>query len=326
MRGHYKESPGTTEAMNGDTTGANGKGSVEDVWPSLPYQEWKDTYETLHMWTQIVGKIRLTLSPMVNHWWQVPLYVTPRGLTTSPIPYGSGRNAMVFEILFDFVDHSLAIHTSNSQSRYIGLYARSVADFYKELMSTLRSLGIEVRINTRPQEVPNPIACDIDTVHASYDGEYANRFWRILVQTDSVLKEFRGRFLGKCSPVHFFWGSFDIAVTRFSGRRAPERTELDRVMREAYSHECSSGGFWPGSGNVLAPAFYAYTSPEPPGLGEAQIRPASAFHDSEIKEFFLLYDDARNADSPRETALDFLQSTYEAGANLGNWDRAALER
>jgi len=274
------------------------------------------------MWTQIVGKIRLAFSPMVNHWWQVPLYVTPRGLTTSPIPYGT----RTFELTFDFINHYLVVQTNDGRIKYVALYPRAVADFYRELMAVLRSLGIDVKINTMPQEVPNPIACEVDTVHASYDEAYANRLWRILVQTDSVLKEFRGRFMGKCSPVHFFWGSFDIVVTRFSGRRAPERPEADHVTREAYSHECSSAGFWPGSGSLLAPAFYAYTAPEPPGLAEAQIRPATAYHDPEMKLFILLYDDVRNSASPRETLLDFLQSTYEAGANLARWDRAALER
>jgi len=311
--------------MSGDTTGATGatgKGSIDEVWPSLPYEEWKDTYATLHMWTQIVGKIRLALSPMVNHWWQVTLYVTPRGLTTSPIPYGN----RTFEILFDFIDHNLTIHTSDGQSRYIGLHPRTVADFYRELMSVLRSLGIVVKINTMPQEVSNPIACDIDTVHASYDEEYANRVWRILVQTDSVLKEFRGHFLGKCSPVHFFWGSFDLAVTRFSGKRAPERPEADHMTREAYSHECSSAGFWPGSGNVLWPAFYAYMNPVPPGLANAQIRPTEAYFDHELGDFILPYDAVRKADDPREALLSFLQSTYDAGADLAEWDRPSLER
>ncbi len=292
------------------------------VWPSLPYEEWRETYETLHMWTQIAGKIRLTLSPMLNHWWQVTLYVTSRGLTTSPIPYGN----TTFEIVFDFIDHKLAVITSDGKTRYMGLYARSVADFYQELMSMLRSLGMEVRIYTKPQEVPNPISCDVDDVHASYNEEYANRLWRILVQTDSIFKEFRGRFLGKCSPVHFFWGSFDLAVTRFSGRRAPERPELDHVQREAYSHECSSAGFWPGSGSVLQPAYYAYTAPVPKGLADAQVRPEGAYFDTELGEFILSYDIVRKAEDPRETLLNFLQSTYEAGANLAGWDRSLLER
>jgi hypothetical protein len=320
MRDPNKESdiPSHTVRDDGIVTGE----SVAEVWPSLPYEEWKDTYETLHMWTQIVGKIRLGLSPMVNHWWQVTLYVTPRGLTTSPIPYGN----RTFEILFDFIEHNLTVHTSDGKISHIGLYPRSVADFYQELMSVLRSLGIEVKINTTPQEVADPIALDIDTIHASYDKEYANRVWRILVQTDSVFKEFRGRFLGKCSPVHFFWGSFDLAVTRFSGRRAPERPGADYMTREAYSHECISAGFWPGGGSVLAPAYYSYTAPEPPGFSKAPFPLHTAYYDPKMKEFFLMYDDARNSVAPRETLLDFLQRTYEAGASLGDWDRPSLER
>src|SRR5512142_3054599 len=306
--------------MDSKDLGAIAGASVEQVWPSLPYEDWKDTYETLHMWTQIVGKIRLALSPMVNHWWQVTLYVTPRGLATSPIPYGTGT----FEIRFDFIDHHLTIYKSDGTTRIMGLYPRSVADFYRELMSTLRSLGIQVMINPIPQEVPNPIACDTDTVHASYDEEYANRFWRILVQTDKILKEFRGRFIGKCSPVHFFWGRFDLVVTRFSGRRAPERPGADLMTREAYSHECSSVGFWPGSGSVLAPAYYAYTTPEPPGLSQARVHPDAAYYDPQMKEFFLMYDNVRGALGPRAMLLGFLQSPYEAGANLAGWDRRSL--
>jgi len=292
------------------------------MWPSLPYEEWKETYETLHMWTQIVGKIRLALSPPVNHWWQVTLYVTPRGLTTSSIPYAN----RTLEILFDFIDHSLAIHTSDGRARYVGLHPRSVANFYQELMATLRSLGIEVKINTTPQEVPSPISCDVDTVHASYDEEYANRLWRILVQSDNVLKEFRGRFLGKCSPVHFFWGGFDLAVTRFSGRRAPERAGADYVQREAYSHECNSAGFWPGSGGLLQPAYYAYMYPVLPGIESAPIHPAQAYFDRQLGEFILPYDEVRKADNPSEMLLEFLQSAYDAGADLAGWDRSSLER
>jgi len=299
-----------------------GAGSVEDIWSSLPYEEWKDTYETLHMWTQVVGKIRLALSPMVNHWWQVTLYVTPRGLTTSPMPYG----ARTVEILFDLINHNLTLHTSDGITRYLGLYPRSVADFYHELMSILRSLGIQVNINPTPQEVPSPIPCNVDTTHASYDEDYVGRFRRILVQTDRVFKEFRGRFSGKCSPVHFFWGSFDLAVTRFSGRQAPERSRANRITREAYSHECSSAGFWPGSGGVLAPAYYAYTVPEPSGLSKARIHPGDAYYDPHMQEFFLLYDKVRNAVDPGVMLLDFLQTSYAAGADLAGWDRPSLER
>ena len=295
--------------------------SATKTWPNLPYDEWKDTYDTLHMWTQIVGKIRLTLSPMVNHWWQVTLYVTPRGLTTSPIPYGD----RTFEIVLDLIEHNLVVHTSDGASRYMGLHPRTVADFYSELMSILRAVGVEVQINTKPQEVPNPIHCDVDTVHASYDEDYANRVWRILVESDSVFKEFRGRFIGKCSPVQFYWGSFDLAVTRFSGRRAPERPGADHIQREAYSHECSSAGFWPGSGSLLEPAYYAYTVPEPAGIREARVLPDGAHFDTQLGEFILLYEDVRKAPDPRAALLYFLQSTYEAGADLGRWDRAALE-
>ena len=291
-------------------------------WPSLPLEEWKETYATLHMWTQIVGKIRLVQSPLINHWWQVPLYVSARGLTTSSIPY----EARSFEIEFDFIDHQLLIKTSDGITKTIALVPRSVADFYSELMVTLRSLGIEVEITARPDEVPNPIPFAEDHVHAAYDPEYANRFWRILVQVDRVFKEFRSRFIGKCSPVHFFWGSFDLAVTRFSGRRAPARVGADSITREAYSHEVISHGFWPGSGNIQSPAFYSYTAPEPAGLPQEKIRPESAFYNPETGGFILLYDDVRQADSPDEVLMDFLESTYEAGAKLAKWDRSSLER
>ncbi len=296
--------------------------AASEVWPSLSLEQWKDTYATLHMWTQIVGKVRLVQSPLVNHWWQAALYVTSRGLTTSIIPYG----AKTFQIDFDFIDHNLLIRTSNGATRNIALMPRSVADFYQELMTTLRSLEIEIEIRAKPDEVPNPIPFAEDHEHASYDAEYANRFWRILVQTDSVFKEFRSRFIGKCSPVHFFWGSFDLAVTRFSGRRAPERKGADSITREAYSHEVISHGFWPGSGNINAPAFYSYAAPEPPGLSKEAIRPSRAFYNPETAGFILLYDDVRQADQPEQVLMEFLQSTYEAGANLAKWDRPALER
>jgi hypothetical protein len=298
------------------------KSSPTDAWPSLPLEEWKDTYATLHMWTQIVGKVRLVLSPKINHWWQVPLYVTARGLTTTTIPHGAGT----FEIDFDFIDHRLLVRTSDGVEKVLELRPRSVADFYQELMGTLSSLGIEVTITARPDEVPDPIPFAEDRVHASYDPEYANRFWRILVQVDRVFREFRARFTGKNSPVHFFWGSFDLAVTRFSGRRAPEREGADSITREAYSHEVISHGFWPGSGNIQYPAFYSYTAPEPPGLPQAQVRPAATFYNPETGGFVLPYDEVRLAQNPDEALMEFLQSTYEAGANLANWDRASLER
>jgi hypothetical protein len=293
-----------------------------EVWPSLPLEEWKDTYATLHMWTQIVGKIRLVNSPRINHWWQVPLYVSARGLTTTAIPHGT-RN---FEIEFDFIEHRLVIRTSDGETRHLELAPRPVGNFYRELMATLRTLGLEVKIRAIPDELPDPIPFADDYEHASYDGEYANRHWRILAQTDRVFKEFRARFIGKVSPVHFFWGSFDLAVTRFSGRRAPEREGADAITREAYSHEVISHGFWPGSGNIQMPAFYAYTTPEPAGFPQAAIRPASAFYNPPTGGFILPYDDVRQADDPDQMLMEFLQSTYEAGANLAAWDRAALER
>ena len=291
-------------------------------WPALPLEAWRDTCETLHMWTQIVGKVRLVLSPFENHWWHVPLYVTARGLTTSPIPY-RGRT---FEVDFDFIDHNLFIQTSDGSSKAMPLISRSVADFYQECMASLRTLEIEVTINTLPSEVTNPIHCDQDFVHAAYDPEYANRFWRILVQTDTVMKHYRSQFLGKCSPIHFFWGSFDLALTFFSGRRAPELPGADHMQREAMSHEEISIGFWPGDARFPEPAFYSYTYPAPSGLESASLRPAEAFYDPQLGEFLLRYEDVRNADSPDQTLLDFFQSTYEVGATLAQWDRAALER
>ncbi len=304
-----------------ETTGAGATRQAE-AWPALPLEEWKDTYATLHMWTQIVGKIRMALSPHINHYWGVPLYVTSRGLTTSPIPYQDEE----FEIEFDFIDHWLIIQTTDGRGKTIGLSPRSVAEFYGEVMAALRSLGMEVKIWTMPVEIPNPMRFEEDRVHASYDRDYANRCWRILASADAVFKEFRARFLGKNSPVHFFWGSFDMAVTRFSGRRAPERAGADAVTREAYSHEVISAGFWPGSGEITAPAFYCYAAPEPPGFSKAPVRPQAAFYSSQLSEFLLMYDDVRKTPNPKETLLDFLQSTYEAGATLGNWDRASLER
>jgi len=295
---------------------------LTEKWPALPLEAWKDTYETLHMWTQIVGKVRMVLSPFENHWWHVPLYVTARGLTTSPIPY-QGRT---FEVDFDFIDHNLFIQTSDGATKTMPLISRSVADFYQEFMASLRALEIEVTINTLPSEVTNPIHCDQDFVHATYEPEYANRFWRILMLTDTVLKRYRSQFLGKSSPVHFFWGGFDLALTFFSGRRAPERPGADHMQREAMSHEEISCGFWPGDERFPEPAFYSYTSPAPPGLESASLLPAEAFYDPQLDEFLLRYDDIRSADSPDQALLDFFQSAYEAGATLAQWDRAALER
>ena len=291
-------------------------------WPPLPLAEWEATRATLHMWTQIVGKVRLALSPRVNHWWQVPLYVSARGLTTSAIPYGG----CAFEIEFDFGGQYLAIRKTGQAETLVRLYPRSVADFYQEVMAALRATGIEVKIWPVPVEIANPIPFPDDRQHASYDPEYVNRFHRILLQADAILKEFRGRFIGKASPVHFFWGSFDLAATRFSGRRAPERVGADPITREAYSHECSSAGFWPGGGDITGPAFYSYAAPEPPGYAACSVLPPAAQYHAGLREFILMYDDVRQADSPRVALLDFLQSTYDGAANLGNWDRANLER
>jgi Family of unknown function (DUF5996) len=293
-----------------------------ESWPPLPLSAWADTYATLHMWTQIVGKVRMALSPHVNHWWEVPLYVSARGLTTSPIPYGRE----VFEIEFDFVDHRLTVTTCEGQTKSMRLRPCAVADFYAEFMDLLGSLGIEVKIWTLPSEVPNPIRFEQDRVHASYDARYAHAFWRILVTVDSIFKEFRSRFIGKVSPVHFFWGGFDMAVTRFSGRPAPERPGADSIQREGYSHEVSSVGFWPGGGDVQGAAFYAYAAPEPAGFCERIARPAAAAYNTQLGEFLLMYDDVRASASPREALLGFCQSTYEAAADLAHWDRVALER
>lgn len=293
-----------------------------ESWPPLPLNSWKDTCATLHMWTQIVGKVRLALTPKINHWWNVPLYVSSRGLNTSPIPYGN----RVFEIEFDFVDHKLCIRCNDGANKEVALRPQSVADFYKEFMSTLHSLGIEVKIWTTPVEIPDPIPFEQDHIHASYDPEYAHRFWRILVSTEEVFTEFRSRFIGKTSPVHFFWGSFDLAVTRFSGRRAPEREGADAITREAYSHEVSSAGFWPGSGEIKDAAFYSYAAPQPSGFSQHPVRPPAAFYHANMKEFFLMYEDVRRAASPSQTLIEFLESTYEAAADPGKWDREELER
>jgi hypothetical protein len=274
------------------------------------------------MWTQIVGKVRLALSPHVNHWWEVPLYLNARGLTTSPIPYPKG----VFEIQFDFVEHQLEVTTSLGEKKSLPLEPRSVADFHKEFFSLLQSLDISVKIWNMPVEIPNPIRFDQDRIHASYDPQCANAFWRILVTVDAIFKEFRSRFLGKVSPVHFFWGSFDLAVTRFSGRRAPERPGADWVTREAYSHEVSSVGFWPGGGDIKGAAFYSYAAPPPDGFGERPARPDAASYNKGLGEFLLMYDDVRSLESPRDALLDFCQTTYDAAADLGHWDRAALEK
>lgn len=298
---------------------------MSNAWPKLKFSEWQDTLATLHMWTQVVGKIRLKQTPLVNHWWNVPLYISARGLTTSAMPYKD----RIFEIEFDFIDHKLLIKCSDGSTTTLALRPQSVADFYAEVMAALRGLDIEIKIWTMPVEVPNPVRFTDDHEHKSYDPEYANRFWRAVVAMDEVLKEFRARFVGKVSPVHFFWGSFDLAVTRFSGRPAPPRENADVITREAYSHEVISHGWWPGSKDMEA-AFYSYTTPEPAGLADTvnqgTILPAQTFYNAEMKEFFLMYDDVRQSASPEKTLMDFCQTTYEAGANLAGWDRAALER
>jgi uncharacterized protein DUF5996 len=300
---------------------------MHEAWPSLPFQEWKDTYATLHMWTQIVGKIRLVQTPWVNHSWHATYYVTARGLTTSPIPY----EALEFQIDFDFIDHELSIQTSDGRVRTMPLAPRSVADFYKELFSKLAELRLDVRIYKYPNEVMGHIAFDEDEQHASYDADAVHRCWLALAQADRIFKKFRTRFIGKCSPVHFFWGSFDLAVTRFSGRRAPEHPGgiphlPDRITREAYSHEVSSCGFWPGGDQLPQPVFYSYAYPEPEGFRTAKVGPGGAAYNPELGEFLLPYEEVRQSAAPEEALLEFLQSTYEAAADFGAWNRSELER
>lgn len=297
---------------------------TDALWPSLVWEEWKDTADTLHMWTQIVGHTRLALCAPQNHWWHVTLYVTPRGLTTSAIPHPRSGSGECFDVEFDFIDHRLAVRSSSGPVRILPLRPRTVADFYREYMGALASLGIQVQIHSIPDEVPNPIPFAEDTVHASYDMDAAHRFWRILMQSALVFRQFQSSWLGKASPVHFFWGSFDLAVTRFSGRKAPDRPGADLITREAYSHEVISFGFWPGNGGYGQAAYYAYAAPEPSGFGHAEISPPAAFYSDERKEFFLNYSDARGADSPSEIILEFMQNVYAAGS-VG-WDRASLER
>lgn len=296
-------------------------------WPDLPSAAWRDTRDTLQLWTQIVGKIRLARTPWLNHSWHVPLYVTARGLTTSPIPDG----ARSFEIDFDFIDHVLWIRSSDGHFRQLMLKPMAVAEFYNDLMIALRELGIAVAIRTMPCEIPDCIAFEQDTVHATYNASYANRFWRVLASAQQVMAHFRSGFLGKVSPVHFFWGSFDLAVTRFSGRRAPLHPGgvphlPDSVAREAYSHEVSSAGFWPGGGGVIDDAaFYSYAYPAPAGFAAAKVKPAAAFFEPALGEFILPYDAVRAARDPDAALMQFLLSTYEAAADLAHWDRTALE-
>jgi Family of unknown function (DUF5996) len=294
---------------------------TEDVWPALPYDEWKDTYATLHMWTQIVGKVALARTPPLNQSWGIALQVTPRGLSTRTLPYGD----RTFSIQLDFIDHQLVIRASDGATKTLSLQPQTVADFYRDVMWALEEMGLAVKIWPMPVEIPSPIRFEQDTVHRSYDPAYANRYWRILSQVARVFGQSQCSFVGKCSPVHFFWGAFDLAVTRFSGRPAPPR-EGPEFMREAYSQEVISHGFWPGSGPLLEPAFYAYAVPEPAGLKEAQVRPEAAYYHRELGEFILPYEAVRSAKSPDQAILAFVESTYDRAAMLAHWDRAALER
>ena len=291
-------------------------------WPALPLDAWRDTYATLHMWMQVVGKVCLALTPPTNHFWNIAFQITARGLTT-PAMYADSR---VLTMTFDFLDHQLVVQSSDSRTERIPLAPRTVAEFYRTVMETLRRLDVDVHIWPMPVEVPNPIRFDRDDVHRSYDAAAAQAFWRILVAIKPVLERFRCEFVGKCSPVHFFWGSFDVAVTRFSGRRAPERPGADAMTREAYSHEVISHGFWPGGGPIAEPVFYAYAAPEPPGFKTAAVRPSAAFYSTELNEFFLPYDAVRTAASPDDELTAFLASTYDAAAALAGWNRAELER
>jgi hypothetical protein len=297
---------------------------MQQQWPELPLRAWEDTYATLHRWMQIVGKVRLALAPKCNHWWHTTLYLTARGLTTSPIPFG-GLN---FDMDFDFIDHELQIRKNDGAKKVIRLYPRSVADFYREVMSSLRSLGMEISIWPVPVEIEDRIPFDQDEKHASYDSEYAHRAWLVLAQTDRVIKQFRSRFVGKVSPVHFFWGAFDLACTRFCGRRAPEHGPVPNLVRhvavEAYSHEVSSCGFWPGAG-LGEPAFYSYAYPEPAGFKKYGIGPKEAYYHDQFGEFLLPYDAVRKSASPDRMLLEFFQTTYDAASTLANWDRASLE-
>jgi Family of unknown function (DUF5996) len=293
-----------------------------DAWPALPWREWEATATTLHMWTQIVGKTRLALSPLQAHWWNIPLYVTARGLSTAAMPVPDG----VLDVEFDFIEHQLLFRLSSGKGLAMRLRTQSVADFYREYLNCLSQLGVSVRINPVPVEVKDPIPFAEDTVHASYDGEYAQRFWRILMHSTALFQRFSSGFIGKISPVHFFWGSFDLAVTRFSGRRAPERPGADRITREAYSHEVISAGFWPGNGGFGEAAYYCYAAPVPDGLAGKKVRPDTAYWDASLAEFILKYDDLRGEPLPDDAPMEFLASTYEAAANAAKWDRAALER
>ena len=301
-------------------------GSNHESWPDLPYDAWRDTRDTLHLWTQVVGKIRLALTPWLNHSWHVPFYLTARGLTTSPMYYGHRS----LEIAFDFNEHALEFTTSNGSRRRMTLGPRTVAEFYDSVMALLTEIGITIKITDLPSEIPGAIAFSRDRTHAAYDAEYVKRFWGVLIQADRVFKQFRTSFIGKSSPVHFFWGSFDLAVTRFSGRRAPPHPGgvpglADAVVREAYSHEVSSAGFWPGGGAIDYAAFYSYAYPEPDGFRATAVEPAAAAFNAALGEFLLSYDAVRTAPDPEAALLAFLHGTYAAAADAATWDRAALE-
>jgi Family of unknown function (DUF5996) len=316
----------TTQAPP-DRTAEQGSVGLNERWPTLPWDVWSDTCDTLHMWMQIVGKVKLTLAPFLNEWWQVAFHLTARGLTTGPIPSRDG----VFEVELDFTDHHLVVRTSDGRRKALALMPRSVADFYQHFMHTLGALGIKCRINTLPVEVPDAIPFEKDQAHASYDPDYAHRWWLILTQTDRVLQQYRSSFVGKSSPIQFFWGSFDLAETRFSGRPAIPPQGAPRYQQLAEDQENMACGFWPGntsaSGVTLGkPAFYAYSYPEPPGFKEASARPGAAHYDAQLGEFILLYEDVRRAGSPERALRDFFESTYDAAATLAHWDRGLLER
>lgn len=297
-----------------------------DEWPALPYEQWKDTYATLHLWTQVVGKVKLALMPWTNHSWHTALYLTARGLTTGPLPYG----ARTLQIDFDFSEHQLTVVTAEGAIRSLPLHAQSVAGFYRQVLGTLDELALPVSIHPMPNEIPDAVPCDMDEAHCSYDADAANRCWTAMLQAQRVFQRFRSGFIGKCSPVHFFWGSFDVAVTRFSGRHAPPHPGgvpnlPDWVAREAYSHEVSSVGFWPGGADLPEPVFYSYAYPEPPGFSKVGVQPAAAYYHPKLREFVLPYEAVRRAHSPDDELMAFCQSTYDAAADLGNWNRAELE-
>jgi Family of unknown function (DUF5996) len=299
----------------------------QGTWPSLHLSEWKESFDTVHRWIQIVGKTRLALASPINHWWHITLYATARGLTTSPMPYG----VRSLEVDFDFIDHNLLIRTNEGATRALALVPRSVADFYREYTGILDALGFRIKLRPIPAELEDRLPFDEDRRHCSYDPDYVSRCWKILARTSRVLEQFRGRFIGKCSPVHFFWGAFDLACTRFSGRRAPVHPGgvpnlPDWAVREAYSHECISAGWWPGGGPLPEPSFYSYSYPEPEGFSGTAVQPEGAYYHSELREFVLPYEAVRLAPNPEKNLLQFFQTTYDAGATLGRWDRQALER